>query len=241
LVHTAIGSSQEVSQIIFVTSFLLVILKTPQHRPQKLTHSYSQTLFSSRFYQFSWLYNQLPLPLQFPLGSNTKCSSVLGALTLDTVLLEISTRLLLTRESIPSLMTTIFKEEMKSHQKMPLKNPGFLFPYCLQTMHLLHFVWTNLSTSFIATRQRVVRFCLFSMVWILLTYDVRLEVTVSILLSMKRSSKITRKTWRGWSNGRWLLPKLLTSPATILVKGTPLYLNLIFPFYIFFSLISFPH
>jgi len=85
-----------------------------------------------------------------------------------------------------------------------IEESRILFPYYLQTMHLLHFVWTNLSTSFTATRQRVVWFCLFSMVWILLTYDIRLEVTASILLSMKRSSKITRKTWRGWSNGRWL-------------------------------------
>jgi len=227
------------------------MLKTPHitdHNNLVIHILHSQTLFSSNFSQFSWLCNHLPLPLplplHFPLHSLTKSSSVSEEVTLGTVSPAISTRLLLTRESIPSLMTMIFSEEMKSyhHSSRPLKNPGFLFPYYLQTMHLLHFVWTNLSTSFTATRQRVVRFCLFSMVWILLTYDIRLEVTVSILLSMKRSSKITRKTWRGWSNGRWLLPKLLTCLATIVVKGTPLYLNLVFPFniYIFFSLTSFP-
>ncbi|RHN52435.1 hypothetical protein MtrunA17_Chr6g0480531 [Medicago truncatula] len=82
------------------------------------------------------------------MDSLTKCSLVLGALTLGTVLPEISTRLLLTRESIPSLMTMIFKEEMKSHHhsSRPLMNLGFLFLCFLSTMPVLRFVWTNLST-----------------------------------------------------------------------------------------------
>ncbi|KEH16068.1 transmembrane protein, putative, partial [Medicago truncatula] len=104
----------------------------------KFTHSYSafSNSFSSYFSQFSWLYNHLPHPLHFPMDSLTKCSSVLGALTLGTVLPEISTRLLLTRESIPSLMTMIFKEEMKSHHhsSRPLMNLGFLFLCFLSTM-----------------------------------------------------------------------------------------------------------
>jgi hypothetical protein len=96
--------------------------------------------------------------------------------------------------------------------------------------------------EFTATRQRVAWYCPFSMMWNLLTYDIRVGVMVSILLSMKRGSKITRKTWSDCVNGRWLLPKLLTCPATliVLIMSTPLYLNLVFSFLYFISLIFIP-
>jgi len=88
-----------------------------------LLNQHSQILSSSNFSQFSWPCNHLPLPLQFPMGSNTKCSSVSEEVTLGTVSSAISTRLLLTRESTPSLMIVNFKEGMKSnhHSTMPLK------------------------------------------------------------------------------------------------------------------------
>jgi hypothetical protein len=52
---------------------------------------------------------------------------VLEALTLVTVLLEISTKLYVIEESAPSLMTRSFSEGMKSHHHLsrPLKIPGF--------------------------------------------------------------------------------------------------------------------
>jgi len=78
---------------------------------------HSQIFFLSNFCQFSWLCNQLPLPLQFPMDSPTRFSSTSGAVTLVTVLLVISTRLLMTRESTHSLMIVIFREEMKSHHR----------------------------------------------------------------------------------------------------------------------------
>ncbi|RHN52370.1 hypothetical protein MtrunA17_Chr6g0479751 [Medicago truncatula] len=90
------------------------------------------------------------------MDSLTKCSSVSEEVTLGMVSLEISTRLLLTRESTPSLMIIIFQEEAKSHHhsSRPLKNLEFLFQYFLPTMHLLHFVWTNLSTCHSLLRDK---------------------------------------------------------------------------------------
>jgi len=170
------------------------------------TYSFIFCILKLFFHPISWLCSHFPHPLHFPMDSLTKCSSVLGALTLGTVLRAISTRLLLTRESIPSLMTMIFKEEMKSHHhsSRPLKNLGFLFLCFLSTMPLQNFAWTNLFTLFIVTRQRVASSCLFSLVRILLMCAIIQVAMVKHWLSMKKGFKMIRITWRGWSDGKWL-------------------------------------
>ncbi|RHN52425.1 hypothetical protein MtrunA17_Chr6g0480411 [Medicago truncatula] len=140
------------------------------------------------------------------MSTNTKYSSISEEVTLGTVSPAISTRLLMTRESTPSLTIMNFKEGMKSHHHFsrPLKSLGFLLLCFLSTMPLLHFVWTNLSTSFTATRQRVASFCLFSLLWNLLLCDIRKVVMVKHWLSMKRGFKMIRKAWRGCRDGKRL-------------------------------------
>ncbi|CAJ2667224.1 unnamed protein product [Trifolium pratense] len=65
------------------------------------------------------------------------------------------------RGSTPSLTIGSFMEVMKSHQHLsrPSKRLEFSFQYSLSIMLLLHFVWTNLFTSFTASRQRAAWFC----------------------------------------------------------------------------------
>jgi hypothetical protein len=78
----------------------------------------SHILLTSHYSLFSWLFllilnhPSLP-PLPSHMDSPMTCSLVLKVVTLVMVLLEISTKLLMTRESTPSLMTESFKEVLK--------------------------------------------------------------------------------------------------------------------------------